>query len=130
MGASTVEFAMTASVFFMILMASIEFTRFMFVRNSVDQAAYEACRFGIVPGRTAAEVRTQAEAFLSRVGIVDRTIEITPSVIDSSTRQVTVDIQANFAKSSWITPMFTRNCTIRSTVVLDHENLAALLANR
>ncbi len=41
-GVYTVEFAVVASLFFMTLLASFEFTRLYFTRHSVDQATYEA----------------------------------------------------------------------------------------
>ncbi len=111
-------------------MGSFEFARFVFVRNSIDQAAYEACRFGIIPGHSASEVREHAVRFLTKAGIIEASVNVLPAVIDSATREITVDIQVNFSRNSWIPPTFARNSTLRSTIALEHENVATLLANQ
>lgn len=127
MGAVTVEFAVNAGVFFLLVLVSFEFARFMMVRQSLDQATYEGARFGIIPGNTADGVRTKTSQFLATFGIRKPTITITPATIDSTTRAVTVEVSANFSDSAWITPIFTRNTVVRSRMTLDHENLAVLL---
>lgn len=126
-GVVTVEFAVNASLLFMLILASFEFARFMMVRQSMDQATYEGARFGIIPGNSADGVRTKTSQFLTAFGIRNPTITITPATIDSNTRAVTVEVTANFSDSAWITPMFSRNTVIRSRMTLDHENLAVLL---
>lgn len=126
-GAVTVEFAVNAGVFFMLILVSFEFARFMMVRQSLDQATYEGARFGIIPGNTAAGVRNKTSQFLATFGIRNPTIVITPATIDATTRSVTVEVSANFSESAWITPIFTRNTVVRSRMTLDHENLAVLL---
>ncbi len=125
-GALTVEFALCSAVFFLVVMAGFEFTRYTFARHSVDQAAYEAARVAIVPGKTANQIQTQAQQFLSAAGIRNATITITPSVFTTTTETVTVDIQCSFTDNSWIPPTFLRTATIRSTITLDHENKAYL----
>ena len=126
-GAVTVEFAVNAGLFFMLILASFEFARFMMVRQSLDQATYEGARFGIIPGNSAAGVVAKTRQFLTTFGIRNPTITITPSTIDSTTRSVTVNVSANFSDSAWITPIFSRNTIIQSRMTLDHENLAVLL---
>lgn len=125
-GALTVEFAICAGIFFMTVMAGFEFTRFVFARHSVDQAAYEAARVAIIPGKTSTQIRSQAQVFLSAAGIRNATITITPTTFTTSTETVTVDISCRFNDNSWIPPTFLRNATIRSTITLDHENKAYL----
>lgn len=125
-GAATVEFAINAMVFFMLVLVSLEFARFMMVRQSMDQAAYEGARVGIIPGNTAENVKTKTRDFLSKLGIRNPTITVSPSNIDQTTVAVTVEVTAKFSDSAWISPMFSRNKIIRSRVTLDHENLAVL----
>jgi Flp pilus assembly protein TadG len=126
-GAVTIEFAVNASLFFMLILMSFEFARFMMVRQTMDQSTYEGARYGIIPGHTADGVRTKTSQFLTTFGIRNPTITITPATIDSNTRAVTVEVTANFSDSAWITPMFARDTIIRSRMTLDHENLAVLL---
>jgi Flp pilus assembly protein TadG len=125
-GAFTVEFALCSALFFMILMAGFEFTRFMYARHSVDQAAYEAARVGIIPGRSVADVTTKANQILSATGIRNATITITPSVINTSTATVNVKIQCLYADSSWLRPVFLLNSLLSADITLDHENTAYL----
>ena len=55
-GATLVEFAFVAPVFFLILLASIEFSRLNMMRHTAAHAAYEGARTALVPGATADEV--------------------------------------------------------------------------
>lgn len=125
--AFTVEFALCSGLFFMILMSSIEFTRFMYARHSVDQAAYEAARLGIVPGRTAEEVVARAHQILNATGVRNASVTVTPSVFSSSTSTVTVRVRCSYADSSWMRPVFLANTDIVSEITLDHENKAYLV---
>ena len=69
-GATAVEFAIVAPIFFTLVLASLEFGRLNIIRHTADQAAYEAARFAMVPGATAAEAKSKAESILKIVGIV------------------------------------------------------------
>jgi len=126
-GAFTVEFAICCGIFFMVFMAAIEFTRFMYARHSVEQAAYEAARVGIIPGKTVTEVRTKANQILNATGVRNATITITPTIFDSSTSTVSVEIQCNYADSSWMRPVFLNAANLVSQITLDHENKAYLV---
>ena len=53
-GATAVEFAIVAPIFYTLVIASLEFGRLNIIRHTADQAAYEAARFAMVPGATAA----------------------------------------------------------------------------
>ena len=126
-GAFTVEFAICCGLFFMVLMSSIEFTRFMYARHSVDQAAYEAARLGIVPGRTPTEVVARANQILNATGVRNAIVTVIPSVFTTSTSTVTVRVRCSYADSSWMKPVFLANTDIVSEITLDHENKAYLV---
>jgi Flp pilus assembly protein TadG len=129
-GAYTVEFALCCGLFFMIMMAGIEFTRFMYARHSVDQAAYEAARVGIVPGATPSQVTATANRILGATGIRNSTVTVSPSTFDGSTATVTVSIRCPYADNSWMGPLFIVNTNLTSDVTLDHENKAYLVNTR
>ena len=84
-GATAVEFAIVAPIFFTLVIASLEFGRLNIIRHTADQAAYEAARFAMVPGATAGEARSKAESMLKIVGARDSKITI---VGDSSKKIV------------------------------------------
>jgi Flp pilus assembly protein TadG len=126
-GAFTVEFALCCGLFFMMLMAGIEFTRFMYARHSIDQAAYESARIGIVPGKTPAMVVARANQILNATGINNATVTVTPPAFTNQTSTVTVRISANYGDSSWMRPVFLATTQMISEITLDHENKAYLV---
>ena len=125
-GAVTVEFALCAVVFFMSVFTMLEFSRYVFVRHSVQMVAYEAARVGIIPGATAQHVTNRAQALLDASGVAVASVEITPNVINNATQQVSVTVSCNFADNSWLPPTFLVGKTISTTVTLEHENKAFL----
>ena len=64
-GATVVEFAIVAPIFFLFLLASFEFGWLNVLRHTADNAAYEAARTAMVPGGTAADAATKANSILS-----------------------------------------------------------------
>ncbi len=127
-GAFTVEFAICSGLFFAILLSGFEFARFMYARHSVEQAAYEAARVGIVPGSTPNDVVARATQILNATGIRNSTITITPNAFSTSTVTVTVDIRCKYSDNSWLKPVFLVNTDMVSSITLDHENKAYLVA--
>lgn len=126
-GAYSVEFAVCATVMFSAIFASIELARYMFVRQAIDQAAYEAARTGVIAGATAGEVRTKAVQLLAAQGIVVSSINITPAVFTPTTTEIAVEITCNYAANTWVPPSFLPGTNIVTRTVLDHENQAYLV---
>ena len=126
-GAFTVEFAIVASIFFMVLLSCFEFARLSFIRHSLDQAAYEAARVGIVQGGDVDDVEEKALASLRATRIKPLQIDVEPALIDDLTETVSVTITCNVVDNSWIPSTFFKNPTITARAVLDHENQAYLV---
>jgi Flp pilus assembly protein TadG len=116
-----VEFALTAPIFFLFLLAAFEFGWLNVIRHTADNAAYEASRTAIVPGATATEARAKANNLLNIVGARAATITVTPAILTPETNQVTVDIDIPMNSNGLIVPRFTRNKTIHSTSTLRTE---------
>jgi len=127
-GAFTVEFAICSGIFFTILLAGFEFARFMYARHSVEQAAYEAARVGIVPGKTPSNVIAKATQILNATGVRNATITVTPTAFTTSTETITVEIRCRYSDNSWLKPMFLATTEMVSAITLDHENKAYLVA--
>jgi hypothetical protein len=72
-------------------------------------------------------VRQRAEQLLQAYGVSVAEIEVTPSMIDSETPEITVSIRCDYAANSWAKPNFVSVPTIDTTVTLDHENRAYLI---
>ena len=120
-GAVTVEFALVVPLFFLFAFASIEFSRLNFVRHTVDNAAYEAARVGIVPGAHANTVRARANHYLDNIAkVTGSTIVVSPNPITSTTDEVTVSISVPLDQNAWVAPKFavgktiTRSSTLRT----------------
>jgi Flp pilus assembly protein TadG len=120
-GATAVEFALTAPVFFLFLLAAFEFGWMNVIRHTADNAAYEAARTVMVPGATAAEATTKATTLLNTIGARGAVITITPAVLTPETDQVTVDVRIPMNRNGLILPRFTSAKTIRSSSTLRTE---------
>jgi Flp pilus assembly protein TadG len=128
-GAVAVEFALTASVLMVFVFASFDYSRTNTVLHTIDNASYEGCRRGIVPGATAADVTAAANKVLSAASIQGAVITVTPAVIQPQTANVTVTIDVPINQNSWITPMFVRNLRFRASYTLAREFFETVTVN-
>jgi len=126
-GAYTVEFAVCATVMFSTIFACIELSRYLFIRQAVDQAAYEAARTGVIAGATSTMVYAKATQLLGAQGITVSSITVTPAVFTESTTEVAVEITCDYATNTWVPPSFLPGNAIITRTVLDHENQAYLV---
>lgn len=99
-GALTVEFALTAPIFFLVVFAGIEFARIHMIQNAMDNAAFEGARRGIVPGATANDCSLVATEQVNIIGLNNVTVTVTPSIIDANADSVTVEIQVPITASN------------------------------
>ncbi|TWT95868.1 TadE-like protein [Botrimarina colliarenosi] len=123
-GVVTVEFAICAPIVFFFFLSMIEVSRFHVLRHSLDQAVYLGARVGIVPGATAAEVDQAVRDRLALAGVIDPTVTITPSVLNSATTTVTVRVEAPYEENSWTLPKLFSDIDVIAEMTLDHENVA------
>lgn len=120
-GVVTVEFAVTVPLLFLFVFAQIEFSRANMVRHALRTATYEGCRAGIVLGSTEVDVEAAAKRALDAVGLQQYTITVTPPVITTATRDVTVRVTASIDENSWITPLFTDGVLLENSLTMERE---------
>jgi Flp pilus assembly protein TadG len=120
-GAAAVEFAITAPVFFIFLLAAFEFGWMNVIRHTADNAAYEAARAAMVPGATVAEAKSKADRLLSIVGARGATVTVTPDPLSAKSKEVTVAIEIPLNRNAIVVPKFTNNTSIRSESSLRTE---------
>jgi Flp pilus assembly protein TadG len=120
-GAAAVEFALTAPIFFLFLLAAFEFGWLNVIRHTADNAAYEAARTAMVPGATAAEASRKANGLLRIVGARGAKVSVNPAVLTPETEQVTVEIDIPMNRNGLITPRFTKSTTLHSESTLRTE---------
>lgn len=105
-GAVTVEMAVTAPILFLLVFSALEFCSMNNLIHTIDNAAYEAARRGIVPGATINDVRQEANAILAAVGARNATVDVTPYVITEDTQQILVEISVPIRGNGWIAPVY------------------------
>ena len=117
-GATIAEFAITAPIFLLFLMAAFEFGWLNVMRHTADNAAYEAARHVMVPGATAAEGIAKARSILNVMGVRNARINVSPGTITPTTNQVTVTIDIPFDSNALVIPRFAggKSLTSRSTM--------------
>ena len=129
-GATAVEFAITAPVFFLFLLASFEFGWLNVIRHTADNAAYEAARAAMVPGATAADATAKATSILNIVGVRGATVSITPATVTPSTSEVTVAVDVPMNRNGLIAPRFTSKTTLHSESTLRTERAEVAITRR
>ena len=67
-GASAVEFAMVAPTFIFVMAVCAEFSRMSILRNTAQNACYEAARLAMTEGATIADGIARAEEVMFRLG--------------------------------------------------------------
>jgi Flp pilus assembly protein TadG len=120
-GVIVTEFAICAPILFFFFFAALEFSRVNMIRQSVENAVYEGCRRGIVPGATADDCRASARTVLNSISANVATINITPNPITSDTTAVTVQISVPLNSNSWVAPFFFADKSIVSSMTMRRE---------
>lgn len=121
-GATAVEFAMVAPVFFMTVFTCIEFTRLSMIRNMVQEASYFAARDAMVPGATEAECKAAAERILSRLGGKSTRVIINDgNGLDDQSDIVSVTVSVPLSDSLLFFPFATDGMAISSTTTMNTE---------
>lgn len=111
-GAAAVEFAMTVPILFLLLFSSVELSRMNMIRQTANNAAYEASRKCTVPGATAADGRAAATSILQAVGIRGATVDVQPDPIVNTTPQVTATVTVPYSSNMWVMPVLSKNGSV------------------
>lgn len=126
-GAAAVEFAISISILFVIVFASIEFVRLNMLEHSVDHASYLAARKGILMGATVGNVKTVAKDHLALFGVSNATVTVSPNPIDDDASLIEVTIDVPMSGNTWISPIYFSG-TINGRTRMLAERSAAQMA--
>lgn len=120
-GTYIVEFSVCLPVLFLFLFASWEFSRFFFVRQSLNHAAYEAARTLVDLDSNEQEAEAKASGILNAANLQLAEMQVVEGSVGPDTSQVTVIITAE-ANNHWspLNYFSGYQFTVQST--LDHEN--------
>jgi Flp pilus assembly protein TadG len=121
-GATTVEFALTVPILFLLVFGAIEFSRAHMLQHTTEIAVTEAARQAIVPGATADECRDTCLNELAVLGISTATVEVDPTVITDDTEQVTVSVTIPVSEvNNMVLPAWFYENTLYKSVTMQRE---------
>ena len=118
-----VEFAICAPILFLLFFAAMEFCRVAMIRHTADNAVYEGCRVGIIPGATAAEARTEAERILNSLALANTAITVTPATINRDTEEVMVRVEVPLDSNSFVPHQFTAGQSVIRQLTMRREGV-------
>lgn len=122
-GAAMVEFAIIAPLLFFLFFASMEFCRVAMIRHTADNAVYEGCRVGILPGATNAEVQAETQLILNSLALTNAGISVTPAVIDKDSDEVTVRVVVPLDDNSFVPNQFVAGRSVTRELTLRREGI-------
>jgi Flp pilus assembly protein TadG len=128
-GATSVEFAVAASVFFMIVMGVVEVGRALMVQHLLTNAARQGCRVGVLQGKSNDQIQTAVNNTLNGQGISGDsvTVLVNDGTTDASAAQsgdeITVAVRVPVSAISWIpgTNYLLPNASLTSQYTLRRE---------
>ncbi len=123
-GAIVVEFAMMLPVLFLFFGAAIEVCRVLLLQHTVDAAAYEGARAGMVPGATATEAAEAATRLLRTAKLRGEKVTVTPENLTEITPLITVRVEVPISENSWTSIFWFGSRSISSEVTLFCERPA------
>lgn len=122
-GASVVEFALVAPVFFMLLIGIIEVGRALMVQQVLINASRVGARRAVTLSSTTASAIAAVEEYCDGVGVegIVCTVSPDPATANSGT-PITVTASINFANVTWIpSPWFMGGKSITASAVMRKE---------
>lgn len=120
LGTAATETAVALPLLMTLVFGAIELANAVFLRQSVNMAAYEAAKVITRPGSNEALARTRCAEVLSVRKVTDFTLTFSPTVTTATPRgtQVTVTVVAPASNLTYGPVQFMSGKTITSTVVM------------
>ncbi len=120
LGAYTVEMAIGLPIVFLAVLGGLELIQLSKVRHAANQAAYEAARRLVIPGGSSQEATTAANHILRVNGLSLKSMQITPSTITRSTKDVTVQLTIQY-RNEWSFARIVGGKDLFANCTLAHE---------
>ena len=123
-GATAVEFVVVAPLLFLFFFAAFEFCRVAMIRHTADNAVYEGCRAGIIPGASAPDAQQQTQRIMNSLGVNNVSVTVIPDTIDRETREVTVRLVVPLDANSFVPNQFVAGRSIVRQLTMRREGIA------
>ncbi len=120
-GATAVEFAFCAPIFFLLVFAGIELARANMLIHTVESASLQGARRGIISGATAAQCKQASQNVLNVAQVNEYSITISPAKITEKTDKISVKVTVPMDDNLYFTPSFFGGKTISRTMVINRE---------
>jgi Flp pilus assembly protein TadG len=107
-GATSIEFALVGSIFFMLVMGIFEIGRAFMVQHLLTNAARTGCRVGVLQGQSSAQITAAVNNTLSAQGVSGDgvTVQVNDGSTDASAAnsgdEITVKVSVPVSSISWI----------------------------
>ena len=115
------EFAVVAPLLFLFFFAAFEFCRVAMIRHTADNAVYEGCRAGVIPGATNGEAESEARRVLATLGVTNAIVAVVPSAITRDTEDVTVRVEVSLDENSFVPNRFIAGRSIIRELTMRRE---------
>jgi Flp pilus assembly protein TadG len=119
-GATAVEFAIVAPIFFMLVFGLFEFSRLMMLYNSAQNAAFEGARASVAYRGTPQAAIERAESVMEAIGA--KAYNIT---VKQKKTNVECAVEVPFDQNAFVTPWFAEGYNIRVKCSLNCEEIRA-----
>lgn len=126
LGAATVEFALVAPLFFLLVFGMVEFGRMVMIQQVITNASREGARKAVLDGSSSSNVKNAVVTYMSNGGVTISTSNVTINPTDPSSaaagNPVTVTVSVPFSQVSWLpSPMFLGSRQMTASTVMRRE---------
>lgn len=119
-----IEFAVMLPLLVVLVLATIEATSMVFLRQSLEIACYEGCRVSLVPGTDPSHVTDTVNQILTTRHVTGATVTVDPADFDVYPygTYIHVSVSAPCDANSLIAPWFYHNRSLTANVEMMKEN--------
>ncbi len=126
LGAATVEFALVAPLFFLLVFGMVEFGRMVMIQQVITNASREGARKAVLDGSSSTSVKNAVVTYMSNGGVTISTSNVTINPTDPASapagNPVTVTVSVPFSQVSWLpSPMFLGSRQMTASTVMRRE---------
>jgi len=124
LGAMTVEFALVAGIYLIIVFTMFEVGRLIMIHQIITEASRAGARRAVLENATPGQVQNYVAALLTNCLLDDGTVEVSPTDLTALGfgDPVSVTVRVNYSDVSWITPIWiTGNPTMTATSTMRAE---------